>query len=110
MNGYKVLEEAAKLQGISVLDDNLKIIGLSVINAVLSEMGFSELESLSHLVGLPSISHRRALISGSAMLIANAVGDTDGAKAFSDDYNKKLAGLKGEVCKVKDAMPKGEWL
>ena len=110
MNGYKVLEEAAKLQGIATLDDNLKIIGLPIINAILGEMGFSESTSLSNLIGLPSVSHRRTLISGTAMLIANAVGDTSAARAFSADYNKKLSIIKGETLKVKDVMPKGEWL
>lgn len=109
MNGYKVLEEAAKLQGISGLDDNIKIIGLSLINAVLCEMGFAELDSLSNPIGLPSVSHRRALLSGTAMLIANAVGDEESRNAFSEDYNKKLARLSFKIGKVKDALPKGEW-
>lgn len=108
MNGYKVLEEAAKLQGISVLDENIKIIGLTIINAVLSEMGFAEAESLSHPIGLPSLSHRRALISGTAMFIANAVGDDLSRNAFSEDYNKKLAKLSSKICRVKDTLPKGE--
>lgn len=109
MNGYKVLEEASKLQGISKLDENIKIIGLSLINAVLLEMGFAELESLSHPIGLPSTAHRSALIAGVAMFIANAVGDDETRNAFSDDYNKKLAKINSTTGRVRDTMPKGEW-
>lgn len=110
MNGYKTLEEAAKIQGISSLDENIKIVGLSIINAVLSEMGFAEVESLSHPIGLPSLSHRRTLISGAAMFIANAVGDEASRNAFSDDYNKKLSKISSKTERVKDTLPKGEWL
>lgn len=109
MNGYKVLEEAAKLQGISALDDNLKIIGLSIINAVLGEMGFAELDSLSNPVGLASPAQRRTLIAGVAMFIAAAVGDQDLRNAFSEDYNKKLAKLSFKTGRIKDVLPKGEW-
>ncbi|MBE6781733.1 MAG: hypothetical protein E7540_03320 [Ruminococcaceae bacterium] len=108
MNGYKVLEEGAKLIGISSLDDNLKIIGLPLLNSVVEDMGFVSLPSLSHLIGLPSDSHRRTLVFGVAMLLANALGDTEARESMSDIYSKRLGLIKGSVSSVRDVMPKGE--
>lgn len=108
MNGYKVMEESVKLIGISSLDDNLKIIGLPLVNSVLEDMGFVSVPSLSHLIGLPSDSHRRTLVFGVAMLIANALGDTESRQSMSDIYSKRLGLIKGSVSSVRDVIPKGE--
>ena len=108
MNGYKVIEEGAKIIGVSNLDDNLKIIGLPLVNSVLEDMGFVTITSLSQAVGLPSESHRRTLVFGVAMLIANALGDTEARQSMSDIYSKRLGLIKGSISGIRDVMPKGE--
>ena len=108
MNGYKALENSARILGLSSLDENLKIIGLPLVNAVLCDMGFKGLNSLSEKVGLPSEDCRTTFTFGLAKLIANAIGDSEGLNAVSKIYAKRMALLKSSVSPVLDILPKGE--
>ncbi len=110
MTGYKLLCDAAKLTGIGEPDENLKIIGLPLINSVIAELGFLPLTSLAEIIGISSGDDVQALLFGTAMLICNALGDEEGRNAMSQVYNLKLAKTKGRICRVKDVLPKGDWV
>ena len=109
MNGYKALENSARILGLSSVDENLKIIGLPLVNAVLNDMGFKGLNSLSEKVGLPSEESRITFTFGLAALISNSVGDSEGFDMASKNYKKRMALLKGRVSSVLDVLPKGEY-
>ena len=47
MNGYKLLEDAARLIGLESADENLKIIGLPIVNAVLAELTLGRMSAAS---------------------------------------------------------------
>lgn len=110
MTGYKILWDAARLTGIGEPDENLKIIGLPLINSVISELGFLPLSSLAENVGIASGEVGQALLFGTAMLICNALGDEEGRNAMSQVYNLKLSRIKGRIGRVRDVLPKGDWL
>lgn len=107
MNGYKVIEDAARLTGIEQIEEHLKIIGLPLVNAILEELDLTELASLSDEVGALQPSVRQALLFGVAMLICNATGNEEGRYAMSQIYSLKLSGIKGRTQRVRDVMPRG---
>ena len=109
MNGYEILNSAAKLAGFQGLDENLKITGLALVNTVIAEMGYLPISSLSEDTGIASPDARSTLITGTAMLISGSLGDTEERAAFSKIFCSKLATLKGKIGKVKDVLPKGDW-
>ncbi len=110
MNGYKYLTESAALLGIEGCGDTIKIIGLPLINVVLSEIGLLELSSLSEDVGLVSSADKAALLFGLAVRIASAMGDDEASAEMEKIYKRKLSTLKGRTLKVKDKLPKGDWI
>ncbi len=110
MNGYELLINSTRLIGINEPDENLKIIGLPLINAVIEELGFLPLSSLAENTGISSPDHRQALTFGTAMLICNALGDESGRNAMSQLYSRKLAKINGKNHRVRDVLPKGDWV
>ena len=109
MNGYDILTLSARLIGIERLDEGIKMMGLSLLNATLDDMGFMPLSSLSEDTGLPTPTDRQTLIFGTSMLLANALGDSDGREAMGELYSRRAATKKGGVRSLRDVMPKGEW-
>ncbi len=110
MNGYELIARAAALIGMEKADDTLKIIGLPLVNAVLEELGFTVLSSLSEGVGIISQKQTSALLFGLAALIASAVGDDAASSTMSAAYKKRLSALKSSTARVKDRLPRGDWL
>lgn len=109
MNGYKLLEDAARLIGLESADENLKIIGLPIVNAVLAERGFAEISSLSGKIGISSERVCTVLRFGVATLIAGALGDTS-AEAFAKrNYREHLAKLPSNIKRVRDVLPKEDF-
>lgn len=108
MNGYKVLEEAAKLLGLSSVDENLKIIGLPLVNEILIDLGFAPLSSLYEKVGISSEKMLSALRFGVSALVAGAQGDFDSRESMSATYTAKKAELKNHISRVKNVIPGGE--
>lgn len=109
MNGYDILTLSARLIGIERLDEGIKMMGLSILNATLDDMGFMPISSLSEDTGLPAPGDRQTLIFGTAMLLANALGDGDGREAMGELYARRTAAKKGAIRSLRDVMPKGEW-
>ncbi len=109
MNGYKLLEDAARLIGLETADENLKIIGLPLVNAVITELGFMEISSLSEKIGISSVKVCTALRFGVAALIAGALGDS-AAEAFANrKYREHYTKLTSSIQKVRDVLPKGDF-
>lgn len=108
MNGYKILEDAARLLGLSGLDENLKIIGLPLLNEIITELGFIPVSSLSDFIGISSAKYLSALRFGVATLVANALGDYDSRNAMSKIYTAKLSEVKCKVERVRNVIPGGE--
>ena len=107
MNGYKLLERAARLLGYEQLDENLKIIGLELVSAVAEEMGYMPPKSLSEKPPFIGEEETRTAIYGLSMLIANAVRD-EAALSFSDIYNRRLSARKNRTERVKEKLFLGE--
>ena len=47
MNGYSMLNEAARLIGLDTADEKLKILGLTLLNTALADLGFKSVPTLS---------------------------------------------------------------
>lgn len=109
MNGYKLLEDAARLIGLETADENLKIIGLPIVNAVLTERGYAEISSLSEKVGISSGRACSALRFGVAALVAGALGDTVAESYAKRKYSEHLSKLPSNVKRVRDVLPKGDF-
>lgn len=108
MNGYKLLEDAARLIGLETADENLKIIGLPLVNAVITELGYTGIDSLSEKIGISSDKTCHALKFGVASLIANATGDTVASGTMREMYLSMYSKLSSRVERVRDVLPKGE--
>lgn len=108
MNGYRLLDEAARLIGLESADENIKIIGFSLVNEIITELGFVPLSSLSEKIGISSYAACSALRFGVAALIANAIGDEEAKNTMYQLYLKKYSRLTSKIERVKDVMPKGE--
>lgn len=104
MTGYEILERALRLTGREQLDENMKIIGLQFLSAILEEMGYRQPESLSHKVSVIGQSDIQTAVYGLSMLIANSMGDGEQRLAFSEIYNRRLAGIKSRTDRVKDRI------
>lgn len=107
MNGYSLLTTAARLLGIAEQDETVKVIGLAVVNAALCDIGLSPLCSLSEMVICGK--NHQALIFGTALFLASALGFEEGKKAMKDAYQQERARVKGGTAKVRDTLPKGDW-
>lgn len=108
MNGYKLLEDAAKLLGLDRADDNMKIIGLPLVNEIITELGFVPIDSLSEKIGTASPAVCSAMRFGVAALMANAVGDTVLYNTLAQTFNQKRSTLASKIEKVRDVLPRGE--
>ena len=108
MNGYKLLDEAAKLLGMDWADENIKIIGLPLVNEIICELGFMPISSLSERIGIASPTVCSALRFGVATLIANAIGDLPSRNSLSQIYAQKYSKIASKIDKVRDIFPRGE--
>ncbi len=108
MNGYKLIDDSAKLLGLDRADENMKIIGLPIANEIIVELGFMPLGSLSEKIGIAAPSTLSALRFGVAALMANAIGDTDSHTALYEIYTQKHSRLASKIEKVRDVLPRGE--
>lgn len=108
MNGYKLIQDAARLIGLEGADENLKIIGLPLVNEIITELGYLPLSSLSDKIGISYPAACSALRFGVAALIANALGDEEAKDTMYQMYSKKYSRLTSKIERVKDVMPKGE--
>lgn len=110
MNGYNVLTDAVRLIGLETPDDSLKIRGLAMINTILCELGYHPIRLLSQKTEVYSAVAVQALIVGTAMLIANSLGDSDCRNALSSAYNDIRRSAMGNINRIRDVMPKGDVL
>lgn len=108
MNGYNLLDEAAKLLGLDSADENMKIIGLPLLNEIIVDLGFMPLASLSETLGIAAPATLSALRFGVAALVANAVGEKENATALFELYSQKKTRLSSKIERVKDVLPRGE--
>lgn len=108
MNGYKILEDSARLAGFCELDDNLKIMGLVLINEIIQDLGYLPLSSLTESVGISYEKALSALRFGLAALILGTAGDLDGRNEMWAVYTKKKSQIKNRIVRVKNIMPGGE--
>ena len=109
MNGYFILNEAARLIGMDAADEKLKIIGVTLLNTALADMGCQKSISLSAPLTTKDEKVKEAVKFCLAALIANAIGDTEAAENMSGIYRVKKGELKAGIQRVKDILPKGEW-
>lgn len=109
MNGYKLLEDSARLIGLEAADENLKIIGLPIVNSVINELGYAEISSLSEKIGISSKRVCTALRFGVASLIAFARGDNEVGSVMNEKYAACYTKLNSNIEKVCDVLPKGEF-
>lgn len=109
MNGYKLLEDAARLIGLEAVDENLKIIGLSIVNSVITELGYAEISSLYEKIGISSKRVCTALRFGVASLIASARGDSENGAVMNEKFTAHYTRLNSRIEKVRDVLPKGEF-
>ena len=109
MNGYSMLNEAARLIGLDTADQKLKILGLTLLNTALADLGFKSVPTLSLRLPDMGVKGAEAVKFCLAALMANAIGDTEAAENMSTVYRGKKAELKSTIAKVKDTLPRGEW-
>ena len=109
MNGYKLLEDSARLIGLEAVDENLKIIGLPIVNSVITELGYAEVSSLYEKIGISSKMVCNALRFGVASLIAAARGDSENGAVMKEKYSACYTRLNSHIEKVCDVLPKGEF-
>ncbi len=110
MNGYNLLEQAARLTGLEQLDEKLKITGLVYLTAVSEEMGYVPPKSLSENLPFIGETDRGTALFGLAMFIANAVGEENMRQAFCETYNHRLRLTKNRMTRVRERMFRGEGL
>lgn len=109
MNGYKLLEDSARLIGFESVDENLKIIGLPIVNSVITELGYAEISSLSEKIGISSKRVCNVLRFGVASLIAAARGDSETEAVMSEKYSACYTKLNSRIEKVCDVLPRGDF-
>ena len=108
MNGYAMLNEAARLIGLDSADEKLKIIGLTLLNSALVDMGIKRVPTLSLRLCICSDKKAEAVKFCLAALMANAIGDSAAAENMSKIYIAKKGELLSCIKKVKDTLPQGE--
>ena len=109
MNGYGMLNEAARLIGLDTADQKLKILGLTLLNTALADLGFKSVPTLSLRLPDMGVKGAEAVKFCLAALMANAIGDSEMAENMSAIYRGKKAKIQFAVEKVKDTLPRGEW-
>ncbi|MBO5852313.1 MAG: hypothetical protein J6Q74_00690 [Clostridia bacterium] len=109
MNGYALLEEAARLIGLDFNDEKIKIIGLTLVNTALLDLGFAKIQGLGNPLGISNQKAEQALKFCLAALISNAVGDSATAENMSRIYGAQKAEIKSKTDRVREAFPQGEW-
>ena len=109
MNGYIMLNEAARLIGLDTADEKLKILGLTLLNTALADLGFKSVPTLSLRLPEMGVKGAEAVKFCLAALMANAIGDSVSAENMSTVYRAKKGELKNSISKVRDTLPKGEW-
>ena len=110
MKAELILTEAVRLVGIPNLDESLKTTGLTFINTALADVCLLRVESLQDNISNLTEEQLQAVISGTAMFVANALGLSDTRAAFSDDFHRRVAKLRCKTEKITDKTPKGDWL
>ena len=109
MNGYSLLNEAARLIGLDGADEKLKIIGLKLLNSALADMNCPKILSLSAPLKIMGVKEAEAVKFCLAALAANALGDSEAAENMSRIYRKLKGETRDRITRVRDTMPKGEW-
>ena len=109
MNGYSLLNEAARLNGLDAADEKLKIIGLTLVNSALADMELPQISSLSQAVKTLGVKEAEAVRFCLAALVSNALGDSLSAENMSKIYREKKSAAKDKICRVRDTLPRGEW-
>ncbi len=109
MNGYSILNEAARLCGLDFAEEKIKIMGLTLLNSALADMELQKSVSLLAPVKITDVKEAEAVKFCLAALIANALGDSTAAENMSQIYFRKKGELKRGIGRVKDTMPQGEW-
>ena len=109
MNGYSILNEAARLCGLDFAEEKIKIMGLTLLNTALADMGLSKTASLSHPLKIKGVKEAEAVKFCLAALVANSVGEIEAAENMSQIYLRKKGELMRGIGRVKDTMPRGEW-
>ena len=108
MNGYALLNEAARLIGLDTADEKLKTIGLTLLNSALADIELTPIHSLSARVKVKGVKQVEAVKFCLAALVSNAIGDTAQAENMSRIYTSKKGELKSVIGRVSERLFLGE--